>query len=43
MPAGRLKDLLKKAILEEAADDKEYAATVRACLLHTLKWKWSAS
>lgn len=31
-PPGTLKDLLKVAILEEASDDKEYAATVRACL-----------
>lgn len=31
-PPGTLKDLLKEAILEEARDDKEYAAAVRACL-----------
>jgi hypothetical protein len=38
LPAGHLKELLKVTILEEAADDKEYAATVRACLSQTLGW-----
>jgi HNH endonuclease len=39
---GQLKELLRATILEEAADDKEYAATVRACLLYTLRWAWPA-
>jgi hypothetical protein len=39
-PQGRLKDLLRDAIQEEAGDEREYAATVRACLLHTQGWTW---
>jgi len=32
LPPGALKDLLKDAIVEEAKDNREYAATVRTCL-----------
>lgn len=39
-PDGPTKDLLAEALLDQAADKEEYAATVRAFLRHVLDWHW---
>lgn len=37
---GPTKDILRNAILDEAADAMDYAATVRACLKQVLGWEY---
>jgi hypothetical protein len=39
-PPGRLKDLLRQAVLDEASDNKEYAAMIRAYLAHIMGPSW---
>ena len=39
-PNGETKDILRQAILDEAADSKDYAATVRAYLKQALGWDY---
>ena len=40
--AGKTKDLLRQALLDEATDAAEYAATVRGYLAHALGWNMDA-
>jgi len=39
-PDPATKDLLQQAVLDEGADGKEYAATIRGYLYHVLGWIW---
>jgi hypothetical protein len=39
-PPGTTKDLLKRAIFDEAADEMDYAAAVRACIRQALGWEY---
>lgn len=39
-PSGATKSILQKAILDEAADAMDYAATVRACLKQVVGWDY---
>lgn len=39
-PNGATRDILQSALLDEAADAMDYAATVRACLKQVLGWDY---